>query len=461
MILQLLVIAFPVLASEYDPNQPENLNSTQLSAQSAIVIDAKSCEAVFEKNADDRRYPASTTKVLTALLAITLSKPDEMVTVNASALMIPEDSSIIGLVEGEQLRMDDLIKATMVFSGNDGANAISEHIAGSQEAFANIMNENAYRLGAVNTHFVNSHGYHDDNHYSTARDMAIITRAAMENETFREIAELTTYTLEANQWRERKRKTSDNDFLMNPSREEGQFYYPYAIGIKTGYHSLAGRCFVGAAKKDGIELISVTLQGSSRGRWTDTKKLMEYGFSQYVTTSIEKIYQQNPKTVDISNYALDDSKLGQLELSLRKIEPLANDRLIGYKGQSENWMRTFNSRTNISFDRILEAPITAGEVVGTLIYTPEGIDQEPVQYELLANRSILKRPSIAPSLDEIKMYTQNDPNPFPRISVEFILLVLAPVLSVIILSQLFYKFFTRNKKPKFKKNTTYKTRYYR
>lgn len=455
------MIASPALASEYNPDQPENLRSTQLSAQSAIVIDAKSGEAVFEKNADDRRFPASTTKVLTALLAITLSKPDDVVTVSASALMIPEDSSIIGLVAGEQLTMDELIKATMVFSGNDGANAIAEHIAGSQEAFANIMNETAYRLGAVNTHFVNAHGYHDDNHYSTARDMAIISKAAMENETFREIAKLTSYTLEANQWRERKRKTSDNDFLMNSNRDEGEFYYPYAIGIKTGYHSLAGRCFVGAAQKDGIDLISVTLQGSSRGRWTDTKKLFEYGFAQYMTTSIEKIYQQNPKTIDISSYALDDTKLGQLELSLRKVETMANDRLIGYKGQNDNWMRTFNGRTNISFDRILEAPIAAGEVVGTLTYTPEAMDQEPVLYELLATRSIARRPSIAPSLDEIRMYTQNDPNPFPRLSVEFILLILAPVISVIVLSQLFYKFFTRNKKPKFKRNTPYKTRYYR
>ena len=455
------MLVSPAIASEYDANQPENLRTNQISGQSAIVMDAKSGDFIFEKNADDRRFPASTTKILTALLAITLSKPDELVTVNQSALNIPEDSSIIGLVVGEQLMMDELIRATMVFSGNDGANAIAEHIAGSQEAFANIMNETAYRLGAVNTHFVNAHGYHDDNHYTTARDLAIITKAAMENETFRDIAKLTSYTLEGNQWREKKRKTSDNDYLMNPNSEEGQYFYPYAVGVKTGYHTLAGRCFVGAAQKDGIDLISVVLQGSSRGRWTDTKKLMEYGYSQYMSTSIEKIYQQNPKTVDISNYTLEDAQLGQLELSLRKVETLSNDRLVGYKGQTDNWMRTFNSRTNISFDRVLEAPISAGEVVGMLTYTPEVLDGEPVHYELLATRSIGRRPSIAPTYDEIRMYTDNDPNPFPRLSVEFTLLVLAPVISVFVLSQLFYKFFTRNKKPKFKKNTPYKTRYYR
>lgn len=459
--LLFILFSYSAFASEYDSNQPENLRTDQLSAQSAILIDADSGEAIFEKNADDRRYPASTTKILTALLAITLSQPDDIVTVNPSALYIPEDSSIIGLVAGEQLTMEELLKATMVFSGNDGANAIAEHIAGSQEAFAAIMNETAYRLGAVNTHFVNAHGYHDDNQYTTARDMAILTKEAMKNESFREVAKLTNYTLEANQWRERKRKTSDNNYIMNPNSEEGQYYYPYAIGIKTGYHTLAGRCFVSAAQKEGIELISVVLQGSSRGRWTDTKKLMEYGFSQYMTTSIEKIYQQNPKTVDIASYSLSDPNLGQLELSLRKVETLANDRLIGYKGQTDHWMRVFNSRTNISFDRVLEAPISAGEVLGVLTYTPEALDAEPVHYELLATRSIDRRPSIAPTIDEIKMYTDNDPNPFPRLSIEFILLVLSPVISVIILSQIFYKFLTKSKKPKFKKNTQYKTRYYR
>lgn len=200
------MLVSPAIASEYDANQPENLRTNQISGQSAIVMDAKSGDFIFEKNADDRRFPASTTKILTSLLAITLSKPDELVTVNQSALNIPEDSSIIGLVAGEQLTMGELIRATMVFSGNDGANAIAEHIAGSQEAFANIMNETAYRLGAVNTHFVNAHGYHDDNHYTTARDLAVITKAAMENETFREIAKLTSYTLEGNQWRKKREK---------------------------------------------------------------------------------------------------------------------------------------------------------------------------------------------------------------------------------------------------------------
>ncbi len=466
--LAVMLILFPFASSfasgdEYDTRHPENLKSNQLSGQSAIVIDARTGDPLFEKNADDKRFPASTTKILTAYIALNMTDPDDMATVYPSALFWPEyDGSVIGLTAGEQISMDNLIKATMVFSGNDGANVIAEHIAGSQEAFAQLMNQTAQQLGATNSHFVNAHGYHDDNQYSTARDLAIITKAAMETPGFREIARLTTFSLPANEWREKAvRRTSDDDVLMNPGREEGQYYYPYAIGIKTGYHSQAGRCFVGAAEKDGIELISVTLHSSSRGRWSDTRRLMDYGFSRYVTTSIEALYRENPKVVDIESYALEDTGLGQLELSLRKREPLADDTLVGYAGQTTNWQRIFNARTTVSLDRILVAPISAGELIGTLTYKPEAADAMPVEYDLIATRSVERRPAAAPSIAEIIQYSDNDPNPFPRFSLEFAFIVAAPVLVVFTVGLVFYKLITRRKKPKYKRNTSYKTRYYR
>lgn len=466
MAVMLMLLSFSTsLASsdEYNSLHPENLKSNQISGQSAIVIDASTGDVLFEKNADDKRFPASTTKILTTYIALQVTKPDDIATVYPSALFWPEyDGSVIGLVAGEQISMDDLIKATMVFSGNDGANVIAEHISGSQEAFAQLMNQTARQLGATNSNFVNAHGYHDENQYSTARDLAIITMAAMEDPEFRDIARLTTYSLPANEWRSKAvRKTSDDDVLMNSGREEGQYYYQYAIGVKTGYHSLAGRCFVGAAEKDGIELISVTLQSSSRGRWTDTRRLMDYGFSRYISTSIEALYRENPKVVDISSYRLDDPGLGQLELSLRKREPLANDTLVGYVGQTTNWQRIFNARTNVSLDRVLVAPITAGEIIGTLTYTPEGADAVPVEYDLIAARSIERRTAAAPSVAEIIQYSDNDPNPFPRFSFEFAFIVATPVITVILISQILYRLITRRKKPKYKKNTGYKTRYYR
>lgn len=448
---------------EYNPDRPGELKSSQIKGQSAIVIDAKSGEAIFEKNADTPMFPASTTKILTVLIALQNSAPEDMVTVNPSALMVPEDGSMIGLVAGETLTMDALIKATMVASGNDGANAIAEHIAGSQEAFVRLMNETAFQLGATSSHFNNAHGYHDENHYSTARDMAIITRAAMAIPEFREIAKLYSFVLPGvgPDGKERKKLYSHSRFLLNPDINEGKYYYPYAIGVKTGYHSQAGNCFVGAAEKGGIELISVTLKSGADSRWTDTKRLMEYAFSRYVTTSIEAIYKENPKTVDIAGYALDDPKIGQLELSLRKREPLADDQLVGFIDQATNWQRVFNNRTTVSLDRVLEAPISAGEVIGTMVYTPEAPGATPVEYDLIATRDVKRRPSAVPTVDEIIQYSNNDPNPFPRFSLEFAFLVAAPVISVIVISQLFYKLFTRKRKPKYKRHMGYKTRYYR
>jgi len=317
-------------------------------------------------------------------------------------------------------------------------------------------------MGATQTRFANAHGYHDDNHYTTARDMALITQVAMQNQTFREIAATTSYTLERNDWRGALRGTADSAFLLtSTTREQDKYYYPPATGVKTGYTDPAGYCFVGSAEKEGVQLISVMLKGSAIGRWTDTKRLMEYGFKQYVTTSIEEIFRNNPKVIEISSYAVDDADMGRLQLALRKVEPQADDRLIGFAGQTDEWMRVYNSRTSVAFDRTLEAPVEAGEVMGTMTYTPEGGDRQPVEYQLIASRSIVRRPSIAPTLDEIRIYTENDPNPFPRFSLEFLGLILLPVAAVIGLSQLFYKLFTRKKKPKIKRRTSYKTRYYR
>lgn len=450
-------------SDDYDLGRPGDLKSSQIRGQSAIVIDVRSGAAVFEKNADTAMFPASTTKILTTMLALERSNPEDIVAVSQNVLSLPEDGSMIGLVPGEQLKMEDLLKATMVASGNDGALVIAEHIAGSQEAFAQLMNDKARELGAVNSHFANPHGYHDDNHYSTARDIALITRAAMQTPGFKEIFSLYTFTIPAadNGSRERKRLSSYSRYIMNPEASEGRFYYANLIGGKSGSYSLAGECYAGVADRDGIELISVTLKSSSNGRWTDTQRLMDYGFSQYITTSIEALYKENPKIVDISGYSLDDPDIGQLELSLRKRDPLADDRLVGFADQATNWQRLFNTRTSVSLDRILEAPVSAVEVIGTLTYMPQEDGAAPVEYDLIAARSISRRPAAVPTLEEIIQYTDNDPNPFPRFSLEFALLVAAPILSVIVVSQVIYKLITKRRKPRFKRNTGYKTRYYR
>lgn len=197
MLLALLLWCSPALAalSNYDANHPENLNDVDLGCSAAILIEANTGMVIYEKNADARMYPASTTKILTTYLGLLMGDLGSTAVTSSTALQISADSSTIPLSQGEEINFRDLLFATMVRSGNDGANVIAENISGSIPAFVDLMNTYAASLGCRNTHFANANGLHDENHYTTARDMAIIAREAMQNETFRKIASTVTYAL--------------------------------------------------------------------------------------------------------------------------------------------------------------------------------------------------------------------------------------------------------------------------
>ena len=175
-------------AAEYDSDHPELLEEEQLYAASAILIEASSGMVIFEKDADTIRYPASTTKIMTVMLGIIMIDPndyDKEVMVSERAVQVPEDSSTMDLKAGEVLSYRDLLYGTMLLSANDGSNVIAETVSGSIEAFVQLMNDKAAELGCTNTHFANPHGYHDDDHYTTARDLALIAQAAMQVDLFR------------------------------------------------------------------------------------------------------------------------------------------------------------------------------------------------------------------------------------------------------------------------------------
>ena len=169
-------------AAPYDPEHPDELTPDQLWAASAVLMTQDKGEVIFEKDPDSIRYPASMTKILTVLLGIMfVDDLQETITVSETAVNIPEDSSTMHLKVGEEIRFIDVLYGTMLVSANDGANVIAEVVSSDVDRFVTMMNETAASLGCQNTHFVNPHGYHDDNHYSTARDMAIIAREAMNN----------------------------------------------------------------------------------------------------------------------------------------------------------------------------------------------------------------------------------------------------------------------------------------
>ena len=420
----------PADATPYDPEKPDELDEDQLYAKSAILIEASSGDVIFEKDADAIMYPASTTKIMTILLALMMGDMSQTVYLTDSAMYgIQEDDAVMDLEIGESIVFEDLLYGTFIRSANEGANLIAETISGSQEAFVQLMNEAAAMYGCTSTSFMNPSGLQDVSHFSTARDMAKIAHAAMQNEEFRKIAKTYTYTLPASNLHRSRVLTHSSRSFFNPSLEENSAYYEYANGIKTGYTSAAGYCFVGSAEKNGIELISVVFYTTADGRWTDTKKLMEYGFSQFVSMTPQQLYMENPITVETSGFSLDDPGYGRLELGVRAQAGSQGHYIVATKDEMEAKARNLRQTVLIEYTRDFSTPIVKGEVMGVMTYYPEN-GGSPVYYDLVASRSIERRPDAPLSLEEIEALVYADPNPFPPLSVEFVMMLFLPVAGV-------------------------------
>lgn len=240
--------------------------SLSLSASSAVLYEPDSGIFLCEKDADARRPMASTTKIMTALVAIENSALDDQVTVPKEAVGI--EGSSVYLEAGEKLTMETLLYAVLLQSANDAAAAIAYAVGGSIEGFAKMMNERACALGLQNTHFVNPHGLHDDEHYTTARELALIASCAMKNQTFREIASTKKKTLTF-------RNGTVSRVVCNHNRLLSM--YGGTIGVKTGFTKKSGRCLVSSAERDGVLLIAVTLDAPND--WQDHMALLDCGFS--------------------------------------------------------------------------------------------------------------------------------------------------------------------------------------
>ncbi len=272
-------------------------------SEAAILIDS-SGTILAQKNADKKMYPASLTKIMTAILAIEKGKLTDVITVDDDT---PYEiyGSHIALESGEILTLKDLLHALMLPSANDAASAIAKHYGGSLDGFVKMMNDKAKELGAYNTNFENPHGLHEDNHYSTAADLALITKYSMENDTFKKIVETTKYEIQITNIKNEPRYfTTLNKLLYDTGYGQiyvdGTYispYYEYATGAKTGYTPEAGNCLVATATKDGTDLIAVTLKGISLEMYQDTHNLFNYGFEEYTSTTLvtKNTFVQNLK----------------------------------------------------------------------------------------------------------------------------------------------------------------------
>ena len=416
-------------APEYDKEHPENLSADQLYALSAVLMTQDKGEVIFEKDADERRYPASMTKILTVLIALMLVDDlNETVTVSETAVNVPSDSSTMYLKVDEEIPLIDVIYGTMLISANDGANVIAEAVSGDIPRFVDLMNQTALNLGCTDTHFVNPHGYHDENHYSTARDMAIIAREAMNNEVFREIVGTTSYQIARTNKQRARTITTKTEYMLTGSEDSpNKYYYEYATGIKTGSHSQSGYCFAGAASKDGVDLVSVVMFTGKKARWADTIKLMDYGFSQYVSVTPADLYNMRPIKLQTSNYSTSDTDNG--EISLICIPQDEDVQIVTTQSDAKRMADNLRDYVVFDFRGNLQAPIQAGEEIGTMTYyNDKGV---PFVYSLTSSRSVEKRENAPKTIEEIIAETYADPNPFPPFSFDLALILFGPPLLII------------------------------
>jgi len=292
----------------------------EITAKAALLYSLDNDMVLYEKNSNEQLYPASITKIMTALLALEFCDPDDIVTVTKSALdAVPAQSSIAGLKAGEEMTVRDMLICLLVPSGNDTANVLAEHIGGTIGDFIDMMNERAEELGCKNTNFANAHGFHDENHYTTAYDVLLIVKEAMKYDLFNEITGSAQLSIPATNLEEERIFNSTNYLLS--SHVTSKYLYDYAIGTKTGRTTPAGNCLVSAARKDGITLISVVLGaetvptsngGSNIMSFVETKALFNWGFKNFSYRSIVKptdaITEANVALAEAKDYVVLNPK---------------------------------------------------------------------------------------------------------------------------------------------------------
>ncbi len=421
LILLILITFISVLTQSVEFKQKDsysatlaNINASQTSfpiySDGAVLMESSTGKILYGKNENEKLYPASTTKILTAILAIEkCNLKDKIVASNSAIMSIPSGYSNASIQPGEALTVQELLELFLIHSANEVGYIFAEHISGNIENFSTLMNQKAKELGCKNTHFTNPSGIHNKEHYSTAYDMALIAKYCMKNETFRSIVSKTSCTIEATDKYEKRYFQNTNDLIIPTSK----YYYKYAIGIKTGFTSQAKNCLISASLKDNMELITVALgaeatEDGRSGRYVDTLNLFEYGFSNY---KIQKISSANTTVKEISiENATKDTK---------NLPVLLKDDIIAL---TPNSIDLNNLNYNVSLNENIVAPIQEGELLGKITYNIDGITYSS---DLIAGHSVEK-------------FNLN--------------LIIAQIIFAIIVLFILIKLFSSKKKSKNKKN---------
>ncbi|MHB1315832.1 MAG: D-alanyl-D-alanine carboxypeptidase family protein [Christensenellales bacterium] len=345
-------------------------------AQSFVLTDASSGNILYSKESDLKIYPASTTKIMTAILAIESEKLDDIITITpeGSESAFSKSSSLMHLKKGEKISLMDLVHGILIVSGNEAAVSVAIAVSGSVESFVKKMNDKAEELGMTKTHFVTPHGLQNEQHYSTASDMAKLARYAMQNETFASIVKKQKYTTSSSIAGSTAHELDNTNKLILSSADNSQYYYEYATGVKTGLTPTANGCLVASAKKDQTSLI-VTIfndgDGVGNKRWEYAKDLFDFGFTNFHAVDLSGILASiNLDSVQIENAAATDSLGGKLALEAVIDSSSTTGVLDAVAAKA-----TANPEkvtVKVEYSKALKAPIAKGEILGTATATIDG-----------------------------------------------------------------------------------------
>ena len=368
IILINLVIVMSTITNVYAADE------LSVNANASLIVETNSGKIIYEDNAETQNYPASLTKILTAILVLENCELDDIVTVSKSAVSnIPPSYVVAPLFVGEQMRVEDLLYALLLKSSNDAAYVLAEHVGGSVEGFSDMMNKKAEELGCKNTHFVNPNGIHNNEHYTTAYDMYLISKYAMENEEFVKIVSTYQYTLPAtNRYSNSDRVMKNTNEFVNPN---SKYYDENAKGIKTGTTLEAGNCLITDIEKNNFDVIVVVLGAKTReSKFSETSKMMNYMFDNYTTTEVHKkgdiiknidVDKATENTKNLNIIISDDiSVINNVDIDVSSIEP------------------------EIILNQDIVAPISEGQELGIIKYTVDGMEYEA---KLVAEKNVERK----------------------------------------------------------------------
>ena len=358
LLLSFLMIA--ILFTNFTIVYAENANEPDLISKAAILIDNKTNKVLYDKNSNERMFPASTTKILTAILVLENCDLNETVTASYDAIMSIPEGYVTANIDGEeQLTVEQLLELLLVHSANDAANVLAEYVGGSIESFVSMMNTKVNELELTNTHFTNAYGLQDEEHYTTAYDLSIIMQYCLENDDFRRIAGSASCSIPATNKSDVRSYVSTNQLIVpdNPN------YYSYVTVGKTGFTTEAGECLVSCAYRNDLELICVVLGGTVidgvSTRFSESKTLYEYGFNNFSLKNIA-----NPGDV-ITEIQVSNGTPDTKSLDLAFTDSIYV--LINNSDLETNYTPEIQLNSDIS------APITQGDVLGSVVYTIDGI----------------------------------------------------------------------------------------